>query len=475
MTFQGYDFIFLLLGLGLGGGIGLIGVMRTRKMAQATFDDFEQESREIQNRLILAEDKAQRYEAVNADKNQLVDLLNETKTKNAEYEILLTQERKQFQEKLIIVEQARQELSNAFQALSAQALERNNRSFLELAEATLSKFHETAKGDIQQKEKVILDLVSPLQQSLQSVDQKIGELEKIRLSAYDVLRHQVNDLVQSQKDLRSETSNLVKALRAPHIRGRWGEIQLRRVVEMSGMNAHCDFLEQVTLEGEAAKLRPDMIVHLPGQKRLIIDSKVPFAAYLNALETQEEGMRRNYLKDHARHVRGHIISLGARSYWDQFARDGESPEFVVMFLPSDTIFGAALEHDPELIEFGIEKRVILTTPATLIALLNSIAYGWRQERVTENAQEISKLGRELYKRLSDVGSHLTKLGQTLGSSVRAYNQTVASLESRVLPSARRFKDLEASSSQDDLAPLIQIDHVPRDLQSPEFLILKDVG
>ena len=214
---------------------------------------------------------------------------------------------------------------------------------------------------------------------------------------------------------------------------------------------------------------------MPGQKRLIIDAKVPFAAYLNALETSEESLRRTYLKDHARHVRGHIVSLSARSYWDQFARDGESPEFVVMFLPSDTIFSAALEHDPQLIEFGVEKRVILTTPATLIALLNSIAYGWRQERVTENAHEISKLGRELYKRLSDVGGHLAKMGQTLGSSVRAYNQTVASLESRVLPSARRFKDLEASSSQDELTPLIQIDHLPRDLQAPEFLILKDVG
>ncbi len=475
MILQAYNLMFMVIGIMVGGGIGFILLKRSRTLAQSTFEEMNDEIHLFKERLILAEDKAGRYETVVFEKDQVVDRLNEAKTKNAEYEILLSQERKHFHEKLKVIEDARQELSNAFQALSAQALERNNRSFLELAEATLAKFHETAKGDIQQKEKVLADFVSPLQQSLHSVDQKIGELEKMRLSAYDVLRHQVNDLMQSQKDLRSETANLVKALRAPHIRGRWGEIQLRRVVEMSGMNAHCDFLEQVTLEGEEARLRPDMIVHLPGQKRLIIDAKVPFAAYLNALETAEDSLRHGHMKDHARHVRGHITSLSSRSYWDQFARDGESPEFVVMFLPSDTIFSAALEHDPGLIEFGIEKRVILTTPATLIALLNSIAYGWRQERVTENAQEISKLGRELYKRLSDVGDHLGKLGQTLGNSVRAYNQTVATLESRVLPSARRFKDLEASSSQDEIHPLLQIDHLPRDLQSPELLILKEVS
>lgn len=468
MSIQQHDLMCILMGTAFGGAAGFLIILRVRAIARETFEHLREELAHLRERLILSEDKAQRYDTTVEEKNQLFERLAEMRARQAELEAFLAQERKQFQEKLKIFDEARQELSNAFQALSAQALERNNRSFLELAKTTLEKFQETARGDLQLKERAISELVNPLRESLQNVDQKIGELEKTRQSAYEVLRHQVGDLIQSQKELRSETANLVKALRAPHVRGRWGEMQLRRVVEMSGMSIHCDFLEQTVVEGDQARLRPDMIVHLPGDKRLIIDAKAPLAAYLDALEAKEDIPRQNFLRDHARQVRAHILSLSARAYWDQFTKSGETPEFVVMFLPGETIFSAALEQDPSLIEVGVERRVILATPATLIALLHAVAYGWRQERLAENAREISQLGRELYKRLADMGGHLAKLGQSLGISVRAYNSTVASLESRVLPSARRFKELDAAASQHELAELPQLDHLPRDLQSPEL-------
>lgn len=468
MSIQQHDLMCILIGTTFGGAAGFLIILRVRAMARETFEHLREELACLRERLVLSEDKAQRYDTILEEKNQLFERLAEMRARQAELEAFLAQERKQFQEKLKIFDEARQELSNAFQALSAQALERNNRSFLELAKTTLEKFQETARGDLQLKERAISELVNPLRESLQNVDQKIGELEKTRQSAYEVLRYQVGDLIQSQKELRSETANLVKALRAPHVRGRWGEMQLRRVVEMSGMSIHCDFLEQAVVEGDEARLRPDMIVHLPGDKRLIIDAKAPLAAYLDALEAKEDMPRQNFLRDHARQVRAHILSLSARAYWDQFTKSGETPEFVVMFLPGETIFSAALEQDPSLIEVGVERRVILATPATLIALLHAVAYGWRQERLAENAREISQLGRELYKRLADMGGHLAKLGQSLGTSVRAYNSTVASLESRVLPSARRFKELDAAASQHELAELPQLDHLPRELQSPEL-------
>ncbi len=252
------------------------------------------------------------------------------------------------------------------------------------------------------------------------------------------------------------------------MRGRWGEMQLRRVVEMSGLSAHCDFIEQETVGDEHQRLRPDMVVRLPAGKRLIIDAKAPLAAYLDALEATDDATRLERLRDHARHVRTHINALSQRQYWDQFKAD-ETPEFVVLFLPGDTFFNAALEQDPGLIEMGVEKRVILATPATLIALLHAVAYGWRQEKLTENAREISNLGRDLYKRIADMGSHLTRLGGSLSQSVNAFNRTVGTLETRVLPAARRFKELEASGGAMDIEPLTGLDQTVRSLQAPELL------
>lgn len=439
-----------LIGLILGGA--LLWVSRQR----------ERESR------VRAEERAERLPVVEESLQRTQESLSQEQHKTTELQAILTQERSRYEENLATLKEAREELSNAFQALSAKALERNNRSFMDLAKVTLEKFHAVSKSDLEAREKSISDMIHPLKTSLGGVDQKLQDLEKERVGAYRILHHQVKEMVETQKDLRLETANLVKALRTPHVRGRWGEMQLRRVVEVSGMSAHCDFVEQVNVKTEEGALRPDMIVNLPGGKQIIIDAKAPLSAYLDALEAKDETLRTQFLKDHARQVKTHILQLSSRGYWDQL-KTQDTPEFVVLFLPGETFFSAALEHDPSLIELGVEKRVILATPATLIALLHAVAYGWRQEKLTQNAREISALGKDLYKRLSDMGGHMTKLGQNLNTAVNSYNKTVGTLEARILPSARRFKDLEVASGQEEVKTLAPLEHVTRTLQAPELI------
>lgn len=363
-------------------------------------------------------------------------------------------------------------LSQTFHSLSSAALQRNNQVFLDLAKTTLEKYQSSAQGDLKAREDSIARMIVPISEALSKVDEKIQGLEKERVGAYSALKQQVTDLLTSQRDLRVETGNLVKALRTPHVRGRWGEIQLKRVVEMAGMIPHCDFLEQESLNGGAG--RPDMIVRLPGNKGIIIDSKVPLQGYLEALEAKDETSRTLALKDHARHLRNHINSLSSKTYWDMASNWG-SIEFVVMFLPGDPIFSAALEQDPGLIEFGIEKKVILATPTTLIALLHAVNYGWRQEALAANAQEISQLGKDLYKRLGDMGGHVGALGRSLTGAVDAYNKTVGSIERRILPTARKFKDLQAVSlGSDDLPELNPLDVTTRSIEAPEILSEKSL-
>jgi DNA recombination protein RmuC len=382
-------------------------------------------------------------------------------------ELTLEKDQALYGEKLKALEQTQSKIKEIFDLTSAQALERNNRSFLQLAKQTLAQFHEQSKGDLAQKEQAIAHLVQPIKLSLGLVDQKLQELEKNREGAYQVLRHQVTDMIQAQKELRLETANLVKALRVPHVRGRWGEMQLKRVVEMSGMSSHCDFIEQESLEGEEGKLRPDMVVKLPGGKQIIIDAKAPLGAYLDAMETNDEAQRTVLLGDHARQVRKHIMALAKREYWDHVSQ-AEVPEFVVLFLPGEPFFSAALSQDPSLIEVGVENRVILATPTTLIALLHAVAYGWRQETLSQNAHQISELGKEIYKRLSDMSKHFSKLGGDLSAAVSSYNKTLGTFERRVLSSARRFKELDTSPLQVDLTPLQDIDTVARSLTAPEL-------
>lgn len=386
-------------------------------------------------------------------------------SKAAELKQMLASEQEQAREKLALLDEAKQKLADAFKALAAEALRSSNTSFLELAKTQLEKFQESAKGDLAKRQTAIDELVKPVKESLGKVDAKLVEIEKSRIEAYSGLTEQVKSLWETQKELRGETANLVRALRRPQVRGRWGEIQLRRVVEMAGMLEHCDFIEQQSIDTDNGRLRPDMVVHLPGHRTIAVDSKAPLEAYLEAIEAPDDETRAAKLREHARQVRNHISILGKKSYAEQLDR---SPDFVVLFLPGEVFYLAALEHDPGLLEAGIKDKVLITAPTSLIALLRAAAYGWREEQLAENAQKISELGQDLYKRLATLGGHLSSIGNALDRCVKNYNEAVGSLERYVLPGARRFKELGAGTGA-EIVELQPIDNVPRMLQAPELV------
>lgn len=367
-------------------------------------------------------------------------------------------------EQLAAARLTEEKLREAFAALSSEALHRNSAAFLERAEQALKQIATAAEGDLAKRQQAIETLLAPLKESLGKVEQQIQQVEKERADAYGALRQQVEAMSQTSELLRAETQHLVQALRSPQTRGAWGEYQLRQVIEFAGMVEHCHFHEQASVRGEEGRLRPDVTVDLPGGKHVIIDAKVPLAGYLDAIAATDPAIRDEQLRRHARHLREHVEQLGSKNYW---ATLPNTPEFVVLYVPAEAFLSAALDVEPDLIQRALEKNVVIATPTTLILMLLTVAFTWRQEALAANAQKVLELGRELHGRLATMGGHISRLGSQLGSAVESFNKTVASLEGRVLVTARRLAELQVVS--EELDPVRQIDVVPRQVQAPELV------
>jgi|TARA_B110000438_G_scaffold286026_1_gene316807 DNA recombination protein RmuC len=390
--------------------------------------------------------------------------LSSAQTENAKFTAQLEEREVAHQAQLTELKNLRENLQDTFRSLSSKALQSNNEQFLSLAEEKLGKFQKGAQGDLAKRQEAINTLVKPLAESLKTIDGKIGDIEKARTGAYASLKEQIHSLGQTQTQLQTETANLVKALRTPNVRGQWGEVQLKRTVEFAGMVDHVDFVEQENATTDEGRLRPDLIVRLPNGGQVIVDAKTPLDGYLKALEAPDPETRKKELTRHARQIRDHIKKLGSKNYWKEFE---PTPEFVVLFIPGEAFFSAALEEDPSLIEMGTADNVILATPTTLIALLKAVAFGWRQEQIAEQAQAISDLGKDLYERIVTLGGHFDKMGNTLGKSVDHYNAAMRSLDTRVLVTARKFIDLAPLSSK-ELPTLKPIEQNPNTSSLPKL-------
>jgi DNA recombination protein RmuC len=409
---------------------------------------------------------------VRITRQQLEDARNSSMTmreENTQLRTEITHHQQTIPEKLALIENAQEHLRSSFDALAGAALRASTEEFLKLADQKLGNVQKDALHELGKRQQAFDELITPIRDALTQVDKKIGESEQNRVHTSVTIATLLKDIHQQQERMRSETQSLVRALRTPSVRGRWGEMQLRRVVELAGMLEYCDFDEQPSLMGDIGRQRPDLIVKMPGGRTIVIDAKVPLEAYLDAQDAPEEAVRAQRMVDHGRQVRDHMTKLSAKGYWEQVQ---PSPEFVVMFLPAEAFFQSALQHDQQLIDFGVRARVFPASPLTLIALLQVIAQGWRQERLARNAEEIQALGRELYARVAKMTEYMDTLRTRLDSTVRAFNDTVGSYETRVLVTARKFKQLGATSEA-EIDPLQAIDTVPRILQSANLLALPD--
>jgi DNA recombination protein RmuC len=406
---------------------------------------------------------------INEQRKGLEDLQTKLKSEGelrSSAEARLEETKSKLAEEKKLLDEARQGLSDAFNALASEALKSNNRAFIELAKSTFETIQAQAKGDLETRQKAIEGVVSPLREAVERYEKQILEMEKAREKAYGTLDEQLRTLGAANQKLQEETTHLASALSSPlKARGRWGELTLRRVAELAGMSEHCDFNEQESITTESGRQRPDMIVNLPGNRRIAVDAKVPLQAFFDAVDPERnEEERRELLEKHSTLVRAHLNQLAERRYWDQV---GPELELVVLFLPGESFFSAALEQDRALIEDGMQKHVVLATPTTLIALLHAVAYGWRQEQIARNAKGISDLGKELYDRIKTFLGHLENVGASLHRATESYNKAVGSLESRILPSARRFKQLGAATG-DELAEMQSVDETPRAMSAPEL-------
>jgi len=439
---------------------------------QASLDDRERELGGLQQKLreegeqkVKAQTELENARIAAEDSNQLRERLKVEGELRVGAETTLRETQASLEEQKKLLEEAKKTLTETFQALSAEALKSNNQAFIALARSQFETLQAQAKGDLETRQKAIDGLVGPLKESLGRYEHQILEMEKARQKAYGTLDEQLRTLAQANQRLEQETKNLASALSSPlKARGRWGELTLRRVVELAGMSEHCDFTEQETITTESGRQRPDMIVNLPGNRRIAVDAKVPLQSFLDAVDPEKsEKERADALATHGKLVRSHMNELAERKYWELV---GPELELVVMFMPGESFFNVALEQDPQLIDDGMQKKVVLAIPTTLISLLISAAYLWQQEKITQNAKQISELGRELYDRLKTFLGHFQTLGSSIERAVDSYNKAVGSMESRVLPSARKFKELGAATGE-EIPELEPVDESPRALVAPE--------
>ncbi len=455
------EVLYVLAGVVAGGGVAWV-LASARARAVFASQLSEAQSQAIRAEAVTAEVRAQAQKA-DAELNTLRQELDAVRRARVEAETRLVEATRSFDEQKKLLEEARNKLTDAFRALSGDALKSNNQAFLELAKKSLEAILADAKGNLGKHQEAIKGLVNPLEEALKRYEQQVKALEESRQKAYGSLETQLQLLTSTQQQLQKETGNLVTALRTPQVRGRWGEVTLRRVVELAGMSDHCDYEEQVSVESDGGRMRPDMVVHLPADRDIVVDAKVSLAAYLEALSAESEEQRTACLQRHAQQLRTHMNQLAGKAYWEQFDR---APEMVVMFIPGESFFAAAVDCDKSLIEDGMSRRVVLATPTTLLALLRAVAYGWRQEQIAQNAQEISDLGRQLYERLRTLVEHFANVGKSLQKANEAYNRAVGSMETRVFAAARRFKDLGAASGP-EIEVIEPIDATPRELRLPE--------